>query len=121
MVSLITFPTSPCRTICQPFVYIYGDFGNFRCLRSLSLRSSKREIALEEHNVERPASIKVNDLQEFSLICLTVTQGGSLRVANFCTRIAVIIDLCQLVDLVIDDHNLQCNWSHRVLRRWRGS
>ena len=70
------------------------------------------------YNVGLQASIKVNALQGVSLTYLTATQGGALRMADFCMLIASSSIPYRLIDLVIDDHNQQCDRSHCLLRRW---
>ena len=110
-VSLLTIQYSLGWLVSQPFLIVYDDLWFYLFYLSTTFTKVYCYNSQIEHrffggyNVEHRASIKVNHLQNVSLICLTAKQGGTLWMADFCMLSTQSKVPCSLTNIVIDDYN----------------
>lgn len=77
--------------ICRPLLFFFGGLWTYLlCVLQGFHHYSFQvvHILAGMYDVERQTSIKVNELHIVSLIYLTATQGGALRMADLCMLIA---------------------------------
>ena len=73
--------------------------------QSMKFKSRIKHMLARMHDVEHQTPIKVNKLRGIGPFFLTASQGGSLRMADFCMPDLTLRVLCRLIDCVIDDRN----------------